>query len=263
MEDFNNMNNFNNDQQNMKEKNMYLLHLDGARILILSAILIGIIAITFLIGVNFTEKKESKEDLFTAKSENIFDKKNSNDKKSIDELFKNSEAEQGEKNLALNEKNPDLKNEMIKTDSIKKDPIMTEDVKEIIPANKPIAKKNIVKSSNSSKKRIAKRKKNNNKIKPVSASIPGRKKTIRVENNISKKGYSIQVAAYDRKFKAIKEKNILKASNYESYTDKASVKGRNYFRVLIGPLASKRKALNLLKKIQGNPRYEESYVIFQ
>ena len=39
---------------NVKEKSMYLLHLDGARILILSAITIGLLTVAFLVGMKIT-----------------------------------------------------------------------------------------------------------------------------------------------------------------------------------------------------------------
>ncbi|HEY1406262.1 MAG TPA: hypothetical protein VF857_06620, partial [Spirochaetota bacterium] len=52
-----------NQQENrpVKEKSVYLLHLDGPRILILSALVIGLITIAVLIGMKITEGGKSEE----------------------------------------------------------------------------------------------------------------------------------------------------------------------------------------------------------
>ena len=49
---------------NVKEKSMYLLHLDGARILILSAITIGLLTVAFLVGMKITG--ESNKDTLSS-----------------------------------------------------------------------------------------------------------------------------------------------------------------------------------------------------
>ena len=57
-----------------------------------------------------------------------------------------------------------------------------------------------------------------------------------------------------------KEVKKLKDLNYDAYFDKTQVKGKDFYRVRVGPLASKDKALQMLDEIQQNPRYEESFV---
>jgi hypothetical protein len=69
MEDFNqNSQRFDNiaGQAPVREKNMYLLHLDTTRIIILSAILVAVVAVSFLLGMNFTGDDTAK----TASSDN-------------------------------------------------------------------------------------------------------------------------------------------------------------------------------------------------
>jgi DedD protein len=73
-------------------------------------------------------------------------------------------------------------------------------------------------------------------------------------------GFVLQVASYDKVDSAKKEVKKLKDLNYDAYFDKTQVKGKDFYRVRVGPLASKDKALQMLDEIQQNPRYEESFV---
>ena len=63
------MDNFNDQEPlrnagKVKEKSMYMLQLDTPRVLILSAIVIGIITVSFLIGMNYTGKSAKEGDVF-------------------------------------------------------------------------------------------------------------------------------------------------------------------------------------------------------
>jgi len=73
--------------------------------------------------------------------------------------------------------------------------------------------------------------------------------------------YAIQVGSFDKKAKAQSEVRALKDLNYDAYLDESLVKGKQYFRVRIGPIASKKKALDLLKDVQDNEKYQESYMV--
>lgn len=307
MENYNNnMNNFNNDQninnemdnQDYKEKNMYLLHLDGARIIILSAILIGIVAVTFLIGMNFSNSSNDKvknEDIFANNVQYDASLERNSEKKDIDELFDNKndqnidlQRDNINANKSLQSNNSDLlfpennkNNQIVKKDSLpenNKDVLTSENVKEIIPATKPAAKKVVTKRKPTKNKKIAqkgpakrkkvtKRKRVKRKSRVVAASAPVKRKDIRPittkKKNIDRKGYSIQIVSYNKNSKAKREANRLKNMNYAAYTDNANVNGKRYYRVLVGPITSKRKAIELLNEIQNKPRYENSYIIHQ
>ncbi|MGL4369294.1 MAG: hypothetical protein ACRCUT_06440, partial [Spirochaetota bacterium] len=56
---------------NVKEKSVYLLHLDGARILILSAITIGLLTVAFLIGMKISGEDRNEDIL--AQNEALID----------------------------------------------------------------------------------------------------------------------------------------------------------------------------------------------
>jgi len=76
-----------------------------------------------------------------------------------------------------------------------------------------------------------------------------------------KKLFAIQVVSHDTKVKALNEIKKLKKLNYKAFIENSVVNGRKYFRVRIGPIASKQKALRTLNEIQNLNRYEESYMI--
>ena len=121
--------------------------------------------------------------------------------------------------------------------------------------DKSVAYKKLKTHKKVAKVKTVKRKKNISKVVPVSISKVERVKHVRVGD------YSIQVASYDKRSKAKKEMRALKSMRYDAYVDKSKVNGRNYYRVRIGPISSKREAVGVLNDIQDNERYEDSYLI--
>jgi hypothetical protein len=57
--------------QRIKEKSVYLLHLDAARIILISSAIIGIIIVSFLLGMNFVKGGDVAKTLMT--KNDIFD----------------------------------------------------------------------------------------------------------------------------------------------------------------------------------------------
>ena len=51
----------NPNNRNVKEKNLYLLQLNTPRVIILVSAIIGVIIVSFLIGMNFTKEDNSKK----------------------------------------------------------------------------------------------------------------------------------------------------------------------------------------------------------
>ena len=58
------MDQFNIPHQKVKEKSVYMLHLDAARIILISAAVIGIIIVSFLLGMNFIKGGDAGFRLF-------------------------------------------------------------------------------------------------------------------------------------------------------------------------------------------------------
>lgn len=67
------------------------------------------------------------------------------------------------------------------------------------------------------------------------------------------------MASLDSKSKAMQEQNKLKKMQFDAYVDKVNVNGKRFYRVKIGPIATKKKAVQILQELQDN-KYEESYL---
>jgi cell division septation protein DedD len=261
----------------VKEKSVYLLHLDGPRILILSAIVIGLLSVAFLVGMKFIG--DDKSETVTAQNDSILDQQtpaagvDSLDplKAPLPDLEPQANAQQNSapaqqallppqdsvvpqtSNLSQNGKKPE--NDALEGSN-----------HEVIPASKKIAssdkkkapKKNVKQASNKTKKeKTAKAEKKN--IVEVSADTSEKSKN----DKKTLHGYFVQLASFDKADKAKAEVVKLKNLDYDAHYDKKEVKGKDFFRVRIGPIAAKDKALEILDEIQNNPRYEESFIVHE
>jgi len=274
------MENFDRNNEQVKKKNVYLLHLDKPRIVIVTASIVGIIVASFLLGMNYLKDESSRIDKDN-QINNSFQDETSIIDNDIDFSTSPKELKKDDKISVID---PDIEEQKINViEKKEKNEIFTSDnINEIVPAAKiekeinkvkpktvfkKETKKEIKIVSKKSKKpvtvkkvakvKIAKKKKRISKIVPVSISKVEREKPL----NIRKGQYSIQVASYDRKSKAKKEITTLKSMKYDAYIAKSKVNGKNYYRVRIGPISSKKEAIGLLEDVQDNRRYEESYMI--
>jgi len=135
------------------------------------------------------------------------------------------------------------------------DVLTNDNINEVIPPLKVVKeeapKKNKRIKESRKKNRIYKKKKE--KIVEVSTKNTNKRK--------SSLHYSIQIASYNNKSVARSEVRSLKNLRYDAYIDKTSINGRRYYRVKVGPVFSKRSAINLLNNIQDINRYEDSYLV--
>jgi len=276
------MENFDPKPNAVKEKNLYIVHLDTPRIIILSSVVIGIIAAAFLFGMSFMkdDKPGSKE--LTVSGMNF------NDNKTADLLGTDippipaegvEEGSADNKTAAVDEnkdKTPVKEdNKLPQGNELatgKADVLTNDNIKEIIP---PAGEKS--KSPKKSEK-IAKHEKKNeqNDVKKVALkdrkknedkrdSSGSKSKIYEVSRDVNEKksydSYAVQVASYDTLSKAEQEKSRLKSRRFDAYIDKSSVNGKNYFRVRIGPVSSSKKAYDLLTDVQSDSRYASSYMV--
>jgi len=261
----------------VKEKSVYLLHLDTPRIIIISCVVIGIVVVSFLLGMNFL-KSDSRNDI--AHTSMMLD-----DGKFPD-TAKAPLPGEGDSLAPLDR--PPLADEkstagsdpiaLAKKDS--PDILNGENIKEIIPANDkkvpeatqiaeamPVGKHKPVKHHGVSKKKTS-----SEKI--ASVDKKGHNKNSRRENkavmevsapadlyNGGGSGFMIQVASYDNKPRAETEVKTLRTKKYDAFISDTSVSGKKYFRVRIGPLADRDRAIELLRDVQSEKRYEESYLV--
>jgi cell division septation protein DedD len=279
------MEQFNIPHQKVKEKSVYVLNLDIARIILISAAVVGIIVVSFLLGMNFVKGGDgaktlvTRNDIFDNQKELDMLKTNVPDGADEDELSKSIDdkmlaadkgAERGSPDKGRkDDKAAGLKDEssdLLTRDNISEPALPDKDVKKKTPAVDKADSKKISRSDEDdpadkpAKKEPVKsvsKKKKNSKSKVVEVS--GEKKE---QGKSAGSGhYTIQVASFDKKARAQSEVKALKDMKYDAYVDESNVKGKQYFRVRIGPVASKQKALSLLKGIQGDDRYQESYMV--
>ncbi len=265
------MENFDPRPQEVKEKSFYTLNLDTPRIIILTSVVIGIITAAFLFGMSFmkSDKSQSKEmtmndmefdesrgsdmlnkELPPIPGENTTDQASA-DKGLTDEQKTDLGTQQGtgqSDNVAATQKHDDV--------------LKNENISEVIPPanDKKVSDKKTKTATkhNKEKKEVA-----DNTKKKTEKQSKSRVYEVSKDEGSSKNydGWSIQVASYDTMSKAEKEKSALRSKNYDAYIDKGVVNGRNYFRVRIGPLASKKKACDLLDELQSESRYSGSYLV--
>jgi len=268
-------------QPKMKEKEMYRLNLDTPRVIIMVAVIVGIVAISFLVGMNFVNQQDGATNLITSNSTidnnkemNLFSKNipappHSNDDLS-DDVEKNNQI--GEDRI--NQKTDDLGENNLeekKSDKIAKnneEVLTNDDIKEIIPPKRvhkrkkiKISTRKIIKKKHVAKKikrksKIYAKKKKRSKVVPVSLQYK-----ISKNRTALKHYFSVQVVSYDVKQKAEREALKLKKMNFNAYITSKNVNGRMFFRVRIGPIYSKSKAIKLLSDVQSNSRYRSSYML--
>lgn len=282
------MENFDPKPNAVKEKNLYIVHLDTPRIIIISSVVIGIIAAAFLFGMSFMKDDRPASKELTVSGMNF------NDNKTADMLGADIPPLPGEgleegnvedKITSLDEKkeNTPLKEESklpqgneiasgkdeIRHD--RSDVLTNENIREIIPPagtkNKPVKKaENIAKQE---KKTVAESKKiavKDKKKIDEKRDVPGSKSRIyEVSREVPAKknfdSYAVQVASYDTLSRAEQEKSLLKSKRFDAYIDKSQVNGKNFFRVRIGPVSSSKKAYDLLAEVQSDSRYASSYMV--
>lgn len=263
------MESFDSKSHNVKEKSVYLLHLDTPRIILIASVIIGVIAASFLFGMNFTGKSDKGLSMGNAM---IADNKNS----MMGDGHIPPAPDGGEISDGFSDKNHPPEKENFTADAIgksDKDILTADNIKEIIQPPKDFKKTDDLteKISEPNKKNISRAASDE----PAVSEKKKKKKTAKKEKNVvevadSKKsepdkinsgGFAIQIGAFDKRNKADNEIKNLKDLKYDSYLDKTSVSGKTYFRVRVGPVKTKSAAISLMGELQDNPRYQNCYII--
>ncbi len=271
------MEQFNIPHQKIREKSVYLVHLDVPRIVLISAAVIGIIIASFLLGMNFVRGGDGAKTLMT--STDIFDSR-----KELDILKGNLPGHPDEEELtrSADEKLFSLEKLDAPARDVKEDktvsPIADSPdllTKENIGAPVPAEKETVKKPSPSS---VAKKKEPREKDSSYAkgkTTRPSHKKAAAKRSSASnvvavsadtkraqgEGRFSVQVASYDTMQRATNEVGELKRMDYDAYVDETRVNGKRYYRVRVGQIGSQKKALNLLDEIQGIYKYRESYMV--
>jgi cell division septation protein DedD len=245
----------------IKEKNMYVLHLDTPRVIILCSVIVGIIVISFLLGMNLTKPGDPQKDAagdFSISENGLAPTGDDGLPPPETELAKNPSLPHDEKGAEPPAKLNDHPAIGAKN-APPADIITSENLKDIAPPTAEVKKATASDEDPKINKRNEPRKTKRSKkqkVVEVSSGEKGLKDADAVKNH-----YSIQIAAFDTRSKAQHEISALKKLSYDAYMDRTQVNGRNFFRVRIGPIASKKKAIDMLNELQENDRYDESFLI--
>ena len=232
MEDFPERN-----KKSANEKSVYMLQLDVPRILILSSVVIGLIVISLLIGMKINKKGIDNNELFShggSTLDSFF-----NDDKINDSMKNEPDISLLDNGSTLNSFNDDhyksslssIKDDLLKNNEKKAynssitenfgknsettDILTHENIDTIITPSKKITKRSQAKPAQKTKvKKSAK--KRTKKIKQKTVEVASKKKKqVSSESEFAapktKKGYyAIQVASFDKRYKAVSEVNNLK-----------------------------------------------------
>jgi cell division septation protein DedD len=277
------MEHFEGNQGKVREKSMYLLHLDTPRMIILGSVVVGLLVIAFLFGMNFIgnggNSKVATGDILSGGGkdmalldQNIPAPPHGGIEPESD-LAALPEAEKDRQDLKQEIKKPE-ENLALKSDiKPSSDLLSGETIHEVIPpAKEDKLKGKEPKKSLASKKKepVHTARKNREKSQSKKKDIASRKKSqveavvndeqIRSYNG-KRSGFAIQVASYDQRSRALSEVEKLKKMNYDAYIDSTSVNSRNFFRVRIGPMPSRERALSMLNELQDIERYSQCYMV--
>ncbi len=261
------MDQFDHYEQNprkVREKNVYLLHLDNARIVLVVAALIGIIVASFLIGMNFM-KDDGRIGSSFAENDLITGQKNLDILNgTIPELPESDELSKPlEEKIGILEEENNAGRDLLAGNEDKESDILTkENIREVTPAARESERKNTPEKTSPARtvnkavqpKTVKKSAKEPVKVVEV---VDRPKPAVRP----SGPAYAIQIASYDSRSRAQSELDRLKGMRFNGYIDSSTVNGSRYYRVRIGPVSSKSKALDTLFRVQDISRYENSYMV--
>ena len=271
----------------VKEKSIYTLHLDTPRIIIVASIVLGLVAVSFLVGMNLlkdnavqTTNMTASELIASGASQNIMEPRDNTEAALIKDQ---SSALLGDKlifpdaeNLSAKKNEPITVNEPVNVSEANTKTILPSAIPNVV--SEP---KNIEPAKKAKKDKIAKVAKTSTKDAPAKDTAktekPKKKKTVATKaetksnstvqpvasSKIQSGSFAIQIASYDQRSKAVSEIENLKNLSYNAYLDNTSVDGKQFFRVRIGPLLSREKASVILDELHENSRYSDSYIVKQ
>ncbi|MBN1531751.1 MAG: SPOR domain-containing protein [Spirochaetes bacterium] len=267
------MEQYNEPHRKISEKNVYLLHLDTPRIILISLAAVGIVIATFLLGMNFAREDGTQVASITG-TDPILNKQG-------DMSLINPEIPEAP--MGVDSQDPTaMKDTIVQTPQkdITQDPISPGKVQAaevITPENISEAHRqasvdkerrhekaaaaperqhrDVARNRTKNRTRENRKSERSRVVEVSSPNEPGRSR--------NRSGFAIQVASYDSRSRASSEVSRLKRQRYDAFIDRTTVNGRPYYRVRIGPIRSHNAAERVLQDIQESHRYSESYMIRQ
>ncbi len=217
---------------------MYVLNLDGARIFWLTIILLLLVGMSFFAGLFIGQEKGKGEvDDITHKNkvmmDEIIDK--------LDNKIKDDDEYQFYDLISPKKVNGSSEVEKSLPDSDKH--TFSKPAKS--PAKSPAKDYDIVLNSKTGEP---------DPSKEISKESDTKKVTV-------KNPYAVQVASYKKEKSAESLKDYLIAEQYPAYVIKSVVNGIEYFRVRVGPFASRTLSLKVIEMIRHKKGCQDSFIV--
>jgi cell division septation protein DedD len=267
------MEHFEEQGKRVREKSVYLLHLDGPRIVIIGSLIVALVAGAFLIGMHFMGPSDSASDLRLGsefESDRPFDVARGN----MPELPSDSMGTINSDGSIVMDDDKESGNKSEDEDTI--DLITGDSITQTTPPDNSVEKK---RERETPEKKVSTKREPEKKTRHKKPAVekkrePAPKKKKRNDSRVvavsvsdyeMKKApspyFAIQIVSYDEKGRARKEVDRLRDMKYDAYIDPSRINGKLYYRVRIGPITSKDRAFATLDRVQGLDRYSESYLV--
>ena len=271
------------EKQGIREKSLYTFHLDTPRVVIAVSVFLGVVALTFLLGMTLTKGDKVNSESLTA-SDLLASGRHDLNKFDHGLHSKNEPAEAVQPNSQVPQVKPQSDTGSAPLSSNK--PVNDNDlfspsinyneppINGISANDSPKHEKHEKNEKIAEKKKEKKEAKKNAKIAAkenaasgsrVKKDAPKKKSSVvpvvSESKNPGKGSFAVQVASYDKRSKAANEIENLKKLNYNAYMNDILIDGKQFFRVRIGPLSSKEKAAAIVDEIHDKDRYASSYVV--
>lgn len=283
------MENFDARNQNrVREKSVYLLHLDTPRIIILSCVTIGILIVAFLVGMNMNSSPAPSQNIVAQKDmlfnpppadlavpgqdeASVIPQPGEGDTtpSQIPGTSPQGTQAQTSQEAAVPDAAQTAQNPVTARNTAPaatgtgepRDVLTRENIREIIPPSNTVKKEK--------NPRIAKHPKREHRARTEKRTQPRRsQRTVEVSSaaretaaHRTRDGFSIQVGSFDSRAKAQKAVDDLKGSRFDSFIERTTVDGRRYYRVKVGPMSSQQRASRILSDIQEMRQYQNSFIV--
>jgi cell division protein FtsN len=276
-------------QQRIKEKSVYLLHLDTPRIIIISCVVIAVLIVAFLIGMNVKGDGERAQGTQIAHNDLLFntppppppgDQSQNADPTAPgsapqtldDELGMNqmgqTPAPSAQGQPATQTVEPEKKSRATSPAAVDRksgDVLAQDSIREIIPPSRAssgterrsVAPKRATAKADTGRQNRREAARRNQRTVEVASS----ERESQVRSASGESGYAIQVGSFDSRERAAKEARNLKNLRYDARVEDTHVNGRNMYRVKVGPISSRSRAVRVLSEIQEMRPYEGSYLV--
>jgi cell division septation protein DedD len=272
------MEHFEQNRTQVKEKSVYVLHLDPTRIVIIGSVIIGLVALAYFGGSYSLKQKEAKPKL-AVKSHLMFPSDSSlsvpsaphsSDMSSLLDNRTSNNLKLAEENNRVMDFTVDRPNEIQVLDKTKVVVPVTPQppAPRVSPPPQTTVRTPAKTQANTGNARPATQAPQNTRKPEPQTERPATRNTNVVEVSAplpraqnTQSGFAIQMGFFDTESRAKRLADTLKSEDYNSYIERVRLNGRDGFRVKIGPFSNRREAITLLNELQEDDRFADCYIV--